>query len=571
MDKMRKIMSFFHLFFSAVLSAALLAAGIPNEFLLAGSALCGLFALVPLYTALLQAPSFAAAGLLCGTHIACVHLLSSFWLANFKDFAVFTLGASTAAYFGLGISVGWCLRLLLRSSPSVRPFAFAAGWVCWEWLKSTGFLAYPWGTLPMTASSLRFLVQIADITGIWGLSFLFALCPAVTAELLAVPFLHRRTEASFRPEYRKTPLGAVPVPAGPAFRSRMIPAAVFLLLCAAALLYGRYARGNLPEPEKTFRVSVIQQNSDPWTEGNAPETALRNLQDLTRAALEDCLRTTGTKPDLVVWSETSLPYAYNINRRYYRLYPEGDSFLSFLAETGCPLFTGSPHVETENGKRKAFNAALLLNPQGEILDWYGKIQLVPFAEYMPFTEYKIVAAFFDALVGFSSGWTPGRRLTVFRIPVAGTGSAANGAGSISFTAPICFEDAFPSVTAALHNQGSGVLINLTNDSWSKTASAEYQHFAVARFRAVELRTTLLRVTNSGVTAVIRPDGSIQDALPLFRPCYLNAEIPVYRTGQTVYAVYGDWFAAVCAAFSLAAMAAAVSCKKNGVSAFRGNI
>ncbi len=531
MSKMMEIMSVFSLFFCTVLSSVMLSLGIPNEFLLEGSALMGIFSLAPLYISLKEAPSFKTAGILCGTHIALVHLFSSFWLANFKDFAVFTLGASSIAYFILGIPVGWVLFTVLRSKNPARPFAFAACWVCWEWLKSTGFLAYPWGILPMTSRQMDLFIQTADITGIWGISFMFSAVSAFAAE-----FLYQR-----KPETETFSSGSG------TGKKEMFPGLLLLFfLFTAGCGYGLYTIHTLPAPETSFTASVIQQNSDPWGNDGGVAKSLTDIQNLTRKAVAELKKTTGRKPDIVLWSESSLPYAYNINRNRYKRFPPGDDFSSFMKEINTPLFTGSPYIETGNGKEKAYNAVILVNPDGTIEDWYAKMQLVPFAEYIPFTEYKPVSMFFDALIGFSSGWEPGSKKTLFNIMVKDeTGATA----AIPFTAPICFEDAFPRITAGLHKEGGKVLINLTNDSWSKTASAEYQHFTTAFFRAIELRTTLIRSTNGGFTSVISPSGEILYSLPIFEEAFLNAEIPVYPHFVTFYAAFGDWFvlmAAVCA-------------------------
>ena len=225
-----------------------------------------------------------------------------------------------------------------------------------------------------------------------------------------------------------------------------------------------------------------------------------------------------------------MPIPYKDNEDVYRFIPYDYPFSRFLADTDTPIIVGSPYID---GK-KQYNSAYLLSPKGEILDIYSKIQLVPFAEYIPFIDNPLVVRFFDKLVGFSSGWNPGTEYKVFNIK--------NSEGkTVNFTVPICFEDAFPAVCLNLHNAGSEVLINITNDSWSKTKSAEYQHFVVAHFRAIELRTTLVRSTNSGYSVVVDPKGKIISDLPLFKAESLYTEVPVYEHKKTFYASYKDWF------------------------------
>ena len=183
-----------------------------------------------------------------------------------------------------------------------------------------------------------------------------------------------------------------------------------------------------------------------------------------------------------------------------------------------------------------------------MLDTYSKIQLICFAEYIPFVDHPFVQRFFNSLVGFSSGWAQGKEYKAMMF------TAQNGNG-VRFAAPICFEDAFPTLCADLHNQKSDILINLTNDSWSKTASAEYQHFAVAYFRAIELRTPLVRSTNGGFTCVIDPVGNIIASLPLFTADSLSVSVPIYPYRRTFYAQWKDWLPAL---FLVIALIAAIA-------------
>ncbi len=491
--------------FSVLLSAILLSLGIPNELFKMGSFLFGLTALVPFYIILQKAPNWRRAGLLGGCMMMTVHILSSFWLANFKEFAIFTLGASAAGNFGIGFLAGALLWYALTFPEYIRPFLFAAVWMIWEWFKSIGFLAYPWGTLIMTSRALSPLIQIVDVTGTWGISFLFALFSALLGEALSALNFYRRID---RTVFRRTALFVV-----------------FLFTLAGT--YGAFMLSQNRKSETELNIVMVQQNGDSWEE-DGQEKSIMISQKLTR----DALARSGKKADLIVWSEETITSPYLRYKNSFRSFPPKDPLIPFLEEINTPLLVGSPVlVDPENDGYS--NSVILLSPKGEQLDWYGKIQLVPFAEYMPFTEYKFVRDFFDALVGFSRGWVPGKRYEPLEVK--------NAEGRvIHFAAPVCFEDAFPSVTSRLHNTGSDLLINLTNDSWSKTDSAEYQHFVIASFRAIELRTTLVRSTNAGYSVVIDPKGRIISDMPLFVADSRFVTIPIYPHITTFYARFGDW-------------------------------
>ncbi|MGP1594248.1 MAG: apolipoprotein N-acyltransferase [Treponema sp.] len=498
---------------SAICSAVLLSLGIPNEFFYNGSVFFGVVAFIPLYTGLYMSKSRKMTAFMYGMMVSCVHLCSSFWLVHFQDFAIFTLGASTVAYFFLGLPFGSVLFSIKRLPVQLRAFAFAGIIVLWEWFKSSGFLAYPWGSTAMTALSWRTLIQIADITGVWGVTFVLAAVSALLAEVLrAICGISGENLRDTHNSLRKT----------------LVFSASLLVLMQ---FYGLYRLYEPRVPEKTLNLTMIQQNTDPWISDQFAQN-LADIQTLT----ETMVMQAEQPSDLIVWSETSLIYGYDEYQSLYALIPETESFTDFLKRLDTPLLTGSPRL-IDAEKNSYSNSVYLIQPDGSIADTYGKIQLVCFAEYIPFIDHPWVQKLFDRLVGFSSGWTPG---TEYKVLTLHTKSGEQ----VSFAAPICFEDAFPALCAHLHNQGSELLLNLTNDSWSKTASAEYQHFAVAAFRAIELRTTLVRATNAGYSVVVDPTGTVLADMPLFTATGMNAAVPVYAHQQTCYARWKDWFPAL---------------------------
>jgi apolipoprotein N-acyltransferase len=534
----------------AVISAVLLTLSLPNELLPYGSFPIGLIALGPLFLALYLAPSYRFASVLGMVFGAVSTAMTSYWLWFFQDFKIWTLGGVVLGYVGYNALLAPILAALTRTKPAYRPFILAAAWAGYEYLKSSGFLGYPWGLIAYPAVNILPLVQFVEITGIWGLSLLMALSNALFAETLIR--IGGFAPAPLRLGARKTPYlaplrldsrfhtvetrsrtspasgSAHPDTGAPSFASALVLQPAFgCLLFLAAALYGAF-RMAVPIPyRQTLTVALVQQNTDPWEDGNevaALETALR----LSEQALESA----GPRPDLVVWSENGLSRPYLEYPGWYLRNPRSVPFVPFIRRHGVPFLVGTP-VLVDEESASWMNATILLDGTAEPVDTYGKQHPVPFAESVPFWEYEAVRNFYHNVIGLYGIWTIGNRYTLYTVPAAD--------GDVTFGTPICFEDAFPYLNREFVRRGADLLVNLTNDSWSKTVSAETQHFVVALLRAVENRRVLIRSTNAGVTAVIDPWGRTVASLPLFTEGVLVEKVPVYKeTALTPYTLFGDY-------------------------------
>ena len=518
-------------FFYPVFSAFLLAVGIPNEVFLFGCPIAGLISLVPLYIAVYKSNSFKNAGLCGAIHFCAVHIFSSFWLANFGDYAIFTLGASALAYFVAGFVFGQILYIpfyfsnksgnCLREAAGRAPFAsvlrillFTSVWTFHEWFKSIGFLAYPWGTLIMSAYEWKILTQIVSLTGTWGISFLFSMFSAVCGEGIYLLSRYSRGTGAFAIPYTK---------------SYAYTAAACILLFCCSVCYGFYEINKDRQPVKNMETILVQHNQNSWDTDTSQSAVI--AMNLTHQALADEKEKPDSKDaDLVVWSESILLLAMPDTYEWLEYFPDRMPLLPSIRKVGVPFLIGVPFTE---GINIYSNSSALFNPDGTIAEHYGKTQLVPFAEYIPYSDREWMQSFMQKVAGFSSGWMPGNKYVVYKIPV-------QDGGEVSFTTPICFEDAFPEVCRKLFLAGSEVFVNITNDSWSQTKSAEYQHFVISSYRAQEYRTTLVRCTNSGFTSVVGPTGQITCSLPLFVRDAIQTTVPIYEREITPYAFLGDW-------------------------------
>ncbi len=568
-------------FFYPLLSGLALSAAIPNEIFKLGIPALAFVALVPLFISISGCGSYRQAFAAGFIQTMTTHLCSSFWLGFFKDFALFTLGASALGTACIGGAAGLLLYVPYTGKASgnscgefsaentyyipLRILWAASSYTLYEWVKSCGFLGYPWGTVSAAMFRWPVIMQIADITGTYGITFLAALSASLCAETS-----RSCTNALYAPEKARRGI----------MRQLTCSALVFSALILSSVLYGTFQYLRTRIPQKTLTAVLVQQNSDPWKNSSDTQTILDSQRE-TEMRLES-LAADGKKAELIVWSEGSLKYYFPDSLDYYAANPAGSPLIPFIKKNGIPLLTGGSAVkDRETGKFN--NAALMFDGQGNLRGYYGKNHLVPFAEAIPGMENDTIRRIIGGAVGISAGWTPGDRYTFFDIPcswyperilpvaeyidisepfsVQKEKEAA--APSVRIAAPICFDDAFPDIMRPLFMNGAEVFVNLTDDSWSLKESSEYQHFAVAAYRAIEYRTTLVRSTNAGYSAVVSPSGKIIADMPLFKSCSIAAEIPVYGRTVTIYARFGNWLP------EILAMLAAVRCIRTRLE-FRSN-
>jgi apolipoprotein N-acyltransferase len=384
-------------------------------------------------------------------------------------------------------------------------FAFAVVlWVALEWCRATTLVACPWELIGYSQIMNRRLMQIADVTGVYGVS---ALVVAMNHALHATS-------------------------------ARRAVAARFALVVAffgAAILYGGHRAKEFSSKggDKALRVALVQPAIDAnekWDPARR-EAALAVQEELSRAAVAG-------GAELVVWPEASAPYLFAADDFYAR---DPDAFArdrmlrdrttAFARELATPLLIGSPapivHRVGRGEVWNSLNRSLLLGVDGTVVAHYDKTILVPFGEYVPFAR----------LLFFVRRLVPG--VGDF---VAGTEPTAFHAGGARFAVLICYEATFADFARRLVDDGAEFLVNQTNDGWFGDSSAPVEHLAMASVRAIENRVPLVRVANTGISAVVRPDGRIDDVIALGVRGVRVAEIRPGAPPRTFYTRHGDLFA-----------------------------
>ena len=367
-------------------------------------------------------------------------------------------------------------------------------WVALEWLRSFFFIGFPWLGLGYSQHSAQNLIQIVEITSVYGLSAL-----VIFVNLVMFAIVYKR---------------------GPG-RGRLLLAAVLLLVCLTG--WGSWRRSQLaalPQDHR-LRIGVIQGNIEQhqkWDPEFRAVTIARYAQLTRQAAAEGV--------DLIVWPEAAVPFFFQSDHTYR------GQILDLAQETKTPLLFGSPafHQETDTTV-KLFNRAYLLSAEAEVLGLYDKMILTPFGEYIPFQTSFLF--FLDKMVEGIGDFAPGSTPTVFALPPH------------AFGVLICYEGIFPNLARQFVDRGATFLLNITNDAWFGRTSAPYQHLVMEAMRAVENRVPVIRSANTGFSAVIDITGRIQQRTELYEPAFFVEEIS-WPQVSSFYTTYGDVFARLCA-------------------------
>jgi apolipoprotein N-acyltransferase len=387
-------------------------------------------------------------------------------------------------------------------------FFIAAAWVAQEWLRSVVFSGWGWNTLGTALHSKIVLIQIAELTGIAGLSFVVAFTNVI---LLAT--------------IRRFILETQVKPMRPHFDLTLTMAGI-----VGVMGFGLHAH-NVRRETKPLNIALVQPNI-PREEKFTVEFEGRIFESFRRLSLP--VLQTATRPDLLVWPESSMPDAVlfeNTSNRFV---------MDFAASAKTDLMLGTLDYDPP----LAYNAALLVSDAGAKPQVYRKVHLVPFGEYVPGrTTIPLLARVVGDQVPYDFGF--GKEYTVFKL-----------SGDKARIAPlICFEDTIGDLARQFVLGGANLLVNVTNDGWFLRSAGSRQHLANAVFRCVETRLPMVRAANTGVTCFINEFGTVTQTLldengSQFTEGTLTGQVDVpTNSPPTFYVRHGEWLSYVCAALT----------------------
>ncbi len=490
----------------AVVSGVLLSVAFPKI----GMGWIAWGALVPLFFAMRATSGKARFWLGFGT--GCVHYFSLiYWLVpTLRIYGELPLVVAVVLFLLLSMYLAVYIGLFTFIMTGIQGrrvsgiFAAPVVWVGLEYIRSFILSGFPWELLGYSQGNWLTLIQIVDITGVYGVSFLIVLVN--TAIFYGLLWLTRRSWHDCQPSSRGVACSGL----------------LIVILIMAALGYGvwrlKMVDSTLAEAEDTRRISVLQGNID---QSRKWEAAFKHATVEKYLALSDSA--SQAAPFLMVMPETAMPFFFMYESDLTARIKKQARDLNVY------ILTGAPSFEKTAGGRALYNSAYLIAPDGEVVDRYDKSHLVPFGEYIPLGDWF---PFMEQIVFGSGDFSSGKASHVLEM------------GQWDLGIQICFEIIFPSAARLMTKNGADVLVNITNDGWYGRTSAPYQHFSMTVFRAVENRRSLVRSANTGISGFVDPAGRIVGATRLFTKCIDTYKVPACGI-TSVYTQVGDVFAKVC--------------------------
>ncbi|MCB2192028.1 MAG: apolipoprotein N-acyltransferase [Deltaproteobacteria bacterium] len=399
-----------------------------------------------------------------------------------------------AFYLGSYLGV-FCCIVSFANRGGISPLLVApVAWAGLEWIRNWAFTGVPWLPLSMGLDGSLPLMQSAELWSTTGLSLLVVLVNALIAEAVRLPW------------------GSAPV------WRRGAALVLGLALVAGGWVWGS---GRLEQVQAAAKaapklpVSVVQGDvSLPmlWQKSLRPVVVERHVKATKRLA-----QTMTKRPWLVVWPESAAPFYFMRDAR------ESLPVLNLAKELDAYIMLGSLGAVEVGDKYKVSNRSWLVGPDGLAAGYYDKVHLVPFGEYVPWSQ---ILFFVRAVAQIGVDFAVGQPGKVVRM------------GSLALGPLICYESIFPELARDMRLSGARLLVNQTNDAWFGRTSAPYQHMAHLRFRAVENRLACARAANTGVSGFVLPSGKVIKPTVLFRPAVVSANLPLMNE-DTFYLRYGE--------------------------------
>lgn len=442
----------------------------------------------------------------------------------------------------------WLTRVALQRTRTPLPIAAPVVWTGLEFLQSHLLTGFSMGSLSHSQVGQLGLIQIANVVGAYGVTFLVMM---VAATLLEAFLNYRSTKACCTQQQLAMPLLTV-------------------ALLAAAWFYSQSSIAQIESADTTrFHIALIQGDT-PATWDPDPNRSTRIMDRQVALSIEavDQAKAADNPLDLIVWPESMFRSPIDTFSGEFEAPTDAHPglvksrehtqawFDSLATRLATPTLVGIDHydwivdLDNEEGvKPLPYNSAALVSKTGKLLALYDKTHRVPFGEYIPFAE-SLPAMYY--LTPMASGLRSGKGPVAMTVPIKHNDAAITDPPTIRVSPSICYESVIPHVirrhVAELSAAGKSpdLLVNVTNDAWFWGASELDMHLACSTYRAIETGTPMAIAANRGLSAAISATGELLAVSPRLQETALLADIPLpRRNGPTSYVRYGDWFSGGC--------------------------
>ena len=413
-------------------------------------------------------------------------------------FLYFLLTCLLGCYTGIVCAT---TRFCLNQGGDRYLWILPAAWVSLEYSQNyLIFGGFPWLLIGYSQTNCIRLAQIADVTGVLGVSFLILW---VNTALAWAWWKRNNVAVALRP---------------------LMVGVAMVLVC---LLYGHAELRRWSSVDARLHAVLIQPNLA-LDRPEPRDVYLRLINDLPGAA---------APADLLVLPEAPSPHSFESDRAYR------ESLQSLARRFSLGMVLNNVSDEEKTGESRYFNSTYFLDSEGKQTARYDKIHLVPFGEYVPL---KKLFFFAESVTKDAGVFSQGNNYVTAEM------------GGHRLNAVICFEAVFPGLVSQFVREGSQLIINQTDDAWYGDSAAPYQHIAIARWRAIENRRYLLRAANSGISAVIEPTGALQTSAGLMQTAVCRGRFS-FLAERSLYTRYGDCFAFLCVIITC--LLALISCRR----------
>jgi len=405
---------------------------------------------------------------------------ASFWV-------VFLSLIAAVLYLGIFWAIaGWVFGQVKTQTNRLILFPFLI--VSMEWIRSFGPMGFPWGNLVLSQLDFLPLIQIIEITGTYGITLYILLYNVILYILLREFNLNKYL-------------------------------AIFAFIFMFGLwITGHYRMKQFNNSSQNINIAILQPNIDPnakWEYDKKKET-IAYMDSLHSIAIE-------LDPDLILFPETALPAYLRLNHRVRNMIQKK------VDTSGIPVLTGTVDLKiSPDREKKYFNSAMFLKPYHDYII-YDKLHLVPFAEYIPMSE---VFPLLKKLNFGQGNFNRGTEYTMFEWQ------------NVRFSNLICYESSIPNIVRKFVENGADMITIQTNDGWLGKSAGPYQHYDIARLRAIENRIPIVRCANTGISGLILANGRSVHEQSLEKSSVFMVSVPLNSSGS-FYSEYGDVFALIC--------------------------